>query len=177
MKNLNEQLNRMKSLMGEERLYGNLVDKKPINEWRNAIDDILKGGSRAAKSADEALDVMAKAEKYFADLKAANQIDEIPDLINDIAIYKNTSYFDDILKDFTRNIDTVDDFINHFDDFKPIYQSSMTPRNYEIANKFMSKLKLVDDMTEVNIMKEIDGVPYFLRLPGELNFRWVIFSQ
>ena len=27
MKNLNEQLNRMKSLMSEDRLFGNLVDK------------------------------------------------------------------------------------------------------------------------------------------------------
>jgi hypothetical protein len=177
MKNLNEQLNRMKSLMSEDRLFGNLVDKKPINEWGKAIDDILKGGSRAAKSADEALDVMVKAEKYFADLKAANQIKEMPDLIDDIAKSKASGSFEVILKDFSRNIDTVDDFVRHFDDFAPIYKAAMTPRNYEIATKFMSKLKGGGNLANVNIMKEIDGVPYFLKLPKEMDFNWIVFQK
>jgi hypothetical protein len=67
MKNLNEQINRMKSLMSEDRLFGNLVDKKPINEWPKAAkllgvgDDVLKVG---VKNSDEAVEVINRAVKY-----------------------------------------------------------------------------------------------------------------
>ena len=174
MKNLNEQINRMKSLMSEERLFGNLVDKKPINEWKKAVDDIIKGGSYAAKDADEALDVMIKAEKYFNDLKVAKQIDDVPKLIDDIAKSQGSGTFEVILKDFSRNIDTVDDFIRHFEDFKPIYKAAMSPRNYEVASVFMSK---ISNLKNLDIMMDINGVPYFLKLPKEMDFNWIVFQK
>lgn len=96
--------------------------------------------------------------------------------LNDTTKFIESSSFEVILKDFSRNIDTVDDFVRHFDDFAPIYKAAMTPRNYEIATRFMSKLKGGANLANVNIMKEIDGVPYFLKLPKEMDFNWIVFQ-
>ena len=45
MKNINEEINRIKQLFTEERLYGNLVNDKIINEQvskvKSAIDDLI----------------------------------------------------------------------------------------------------------------------------------------
>jgi hypothetical protein len=168
MKTLNEQLNRMKSLMGDGRLYGNLVDKKPINEWR------LIG--QAAKNSDEAFEIFSKAEKYYDDAVKSGKVSRTPEFLNNIS--KGTSEnYNTILNNFSRNLDTVDDMVKHMDEFDAIYKGILSPTQYDSYKSFI-KFASENGIENINIVKGLeDGSPYFMKFPAELNLRWVIFSQ
>jgi hypothetical protein len=53
MKNLNEEINRIKSLFTEERLYGNIGTPKILNEQlKKVLYTILSGGGTSLKNFD-----------------------------------------------------------------------------------------------------------------------------
>ena len=53
MKNLNEEINRIKSLFTEERLYGNIESPKILNEQlKKVLFDILSGAGASLKNFD-----------------------------------------------------------------------------------------------------------------------------
>lgn len=128
-------------------------------------------GDFSLRNTNDSEDIQAKAERYFDSLKATKQIKEVSELINDTTKLIDSSFFKGG-QDFL----TVDDFIRHFEDSQTIYKASMTPRDYKIATRFMSKLKEGANLEDVNIMKEIDGVPYFLKLPKEMGFNWIVYK-
>ncbi len=79
MKDINEEINRIKQLFTEERLYGNLVDKKIINEQviklKSAIDGFI---TKRGKSSDDVSEASAKLKldgigKKIGDFKSNDQ--------------------------------------------------------------------------------------------------------
>jgi hypothetical protein len=167
--NLNEQLNRMKSLMGDGRLYGNLVDKKPINEWR-----II---GQFAKNSDEALELFARAEKYYDDAVKSGKVSKVPSMIDDVVKSSGQGSFETILSRFSRNLDTVDDMIKHMDEFDDVYKAVLSPKQYDSYKSFI-KFASENGIENLDIIRGIEsGSPYFMRFPAELNLRWVIFAQ
>lgn len=120
------------------------------------------------RNTNDSEDIQAIAERYFDSLKATKQIKEVSELINDTTKLIDSGFFEGG-QDFL----TVDDFIRHFEDFKPIYKASMSPRGYEVASKFMSK---ISNLKNADIMMDINGVPYFLKLPKEMDFNWIVYK-
>ena len=49
----------------------------------------------------------------------------------------------------------------------------MSPRGYEVASKFMSK---ISNLKNLDIMMDINGLPYFLKLPKEMDFNWIVYK-
>ena len=100
-------------------------------------------GDFSLRNTNDSEDIQAKAERYFDSLKATKQIKEVSELINDTTKLIDSGFFEGG-QDFL----TVDDFIRHFEDFKPIYKASMSPRGYEVASKFMSKISKRYDLSD-----------------------------
>ena len=160
MKNLNEQLNRMKSLMSEERLFGNLVDKKPINEWGKAAkilgigDDVLKVGT---KNADEAVDVINKAVKYFDDANIAVRYSD--EMIKSV---------DDIATDFVKPINSSTELISHYKKYEPIYKYLYKDVPKKLKN-YESYLKALESGEVTDLTKLYKGKPVFSYMPDGIN--------
>ncbi len=160
MKNLNEQLNRMKSLMSEERLFGNLVDKKPINEWAKAAkilgigDDVLKVST---KNADEAVDVINKAVKYFDDANIAVRYSD--EMIKSV---------DDIATDFVKPINSSTELISHYKKYEPIYKYLYKDVPKKLKN-YESYLKALESGTVTDLTMMVKGKPLFSYMPDGVN--------
>jgi len=160
MKNLNEQINRMKSLMSEDRLFGNLVDKQPINEWSKAAkllglgDDVLKVGT---KNADEAVDVINKAVKYFDDANIAVRYSD--EMIKSV---------DDIATDFVKPINSNTELISHYKKYEPIYKYLYKETPIELKN-YESYLKSLESGTVTDLTMMYKGKPLFSQLPEGIN--------
>ena len=92
---LNEEMNRMKSLFGESRLYGNLVD----NEKTNLITEAGPGKRYFAKNLSKAFNVTLKSLEDLGDFtKFLNrEINSVDDMI------KHFDEFPDIWKAVTKN--------------------------------------------------------------------------
>jgi hypothetical protein len=160
MKNLNEQINRMKSLMSEDRLFGNLVDKKPINEWPKAAkllgvgDDVLKVGVR---NSDEAVEVINKAVKYFDDANIAVKYSD--EMIKSV---------DDIATDFVKPINSSTELISHYKKYEPIYKYLYKDTPKKLKN-YESYLKALESGTVTDLTMMVKGKPLFAYLPEGVN--------
>jgi hypothetical protein len=160
MKNLNEQINRMKSLMSEDRLFGNLVDKKPINEWGKAAkllgvgDDVFKVG---VKNSDEAVDVINKAIKYFDDANIAVRYSD--EMIKSV---------DDIATDFVKPINSSTELISHYKKYEPIYKYLYKDAPNKLKN-YESYLKALESGTVTDLTIMVKGKPLFSYLPEGVN--------
>lgn len=126
MKNLNEEINRIKSLFNEERLYGNIINESAggrfgwLNELLGAVDDVHVGKgfkkwqnfSMSYKNADEFLGIIKKNPDY---VKLINEDYPtyvrkiIDDIVKNGVITKTTpdllsnGYMKSILNTFKRN--------------------------------------------------------------------------
>ena len=94
MEPLNEEINRIKSLFTEERLYGNLVEKEVITEQgrkvlklgRSMWDDAV----RAMKTANKSIPTIPQStkDKFFTSLDNVKKLDDM------LVILKNTEFKD-----------------------------------------------------------------------------------
>ena len=87
MKNINEEINRIKSLFTEERLYGNLVEKEVITEQGRKV---LKLGRRmwddavtAMKAANKSIPDIPQAtkDKFFTSLDNVKKLDDMKKMV------------------------------------------------------------------------------------------------
>jgi hypothetical protein len=87
MKNINEEINRIKSLFTEERLYGNLVEKEVITEQGRKV---LKLGRRmwddaitAMKKANKSIPTIPQAtkDKFFTALDNVKKLDDMKTIV------------------------------------------------------------------------------------------------
>jgi len=164
MKTLNEQLNRMKSLMGDERLYGNLVDKNPINEWKyvakliGVSDDV---GEAFLKNSDDAEELLKNTIKYFDESGIAMK------------------YSDDFLpKYYTKTINSIDDLVTHYNRFRPAYKF-LTKANPNAFKNYESLMKYLGDGGEPSIIMKnaSDGNPIFTHLPKENDMNLIVLRN
>ena len=89
---INEEINRMKSLFGENRLYGNLVDNNIISEQRKFFSNLTDAFKVTLKSFDQ-LDTFTK----FIN----SEINTIDDII------KHIDEFEDMWKVVSKNLNTT----------------------------------------------------------------------
>ncbi len=160
MKNLQEELKRIKSLMTEERLYGNLVNdsKKPLltESWRSKMIAVLRKASKTD------LDLLNKG--YIDELSSAvmktgdnryNAIKNIFDKINSGAFNANSEMF---FKNLGVKGDELEYFISQYRKIQLLLTKSLADK-YDI--NMMVKYYKTFSLTSNNIQDMIDLIyPY-----------------
>ena len=152
--NLNEEINRIKSLFTEERLYGNLVDKKLIVEA--PIKGVIK---TLIKNTDEALNMLVKyGGKYAEDLYGGMSYQNL----------KNS------LDDFNAPLRSIDDMVKHFDGYKFFYKGLLDDQSFKNLKGYYD---LVAAGRNVDPMQVIGSGRLYSLLPKELDINAKILSN
>jgi hypothetical protein len=149
---MNEEVDRIKSLFTEERLYGNLVDKtaKLITEqkWSKLIDDILKGIAKGKKS------VVFKAP--LGDSRGALSIKKVGD---DIEWYRAGKKIDPTIENFLsivskKEIDDILYSVNNKNDLSNFLKSTDGGYNkiQDIIVKDMRAQGLLDESQATKLL-------------------------
>tara|TARA_R110002020_G_scaffold475523_1_gene710723 strand:- start:126 stop:2225 length:2100 start_codon:yes stop_codon:yes gene_type:complete len=152
--NLNEEINRIKSLFTEERLYGNLVEKEIIVEApiRGVIKTLLK-------NTDDAFDMLVKyGGKYADDLYGGMSGTNL----------KNS------LDDFNAPLRSIDDMAKHFDSYKFFYKGLLDPQSYKNLKGYY---ELVAAGRNVDPMRVVGSGRLYSFLPKELDINAKILSN
>ena len=146
--NLNEEINRIKSLFTEERLYGNLVDKKLIVE--QPIGNIINNKNDVKQLTDKERETIAN---YLKNMDQGNNIDKI----NNITKNKETN-LDGKSAEFCKpctkpmsNSQVVDWYFNTSIPTKSQYEKSLNDARLNAAGY---SEKVLDDMIKNTISIE-----------------------
>ena len=153
--NLNEEINRIKSLFTEERLYGNLVDKKLIVE--NAIKTVIRS---IAKNGHEAFEAMVK----YGGKQGDNLLRGLSG--KDLEL---------VINNFNRPLKSIDDMARHFDQYKFFYRGILDDKGYKNLTKYFDHVnqgRYVDPM-QVNSA----GTPLYAYLPKEMDINAKILAN
>lgn len=172
--NLNEEIDRIKSLFTEERLYGNLVDKGPklITEqkWSKLLDDIFKGILKGKKGKFTfnriAGDVRGElvAKKVGDDIVIFRGGRKITPTIDSFISSVAKRQIDDILSKSTKSIREFENFLTGkgYDDVQSIIVNDLRAQGFmseSQASKLISTLETANVGQEMAIRMFKDGKP------------------
>lgn len=136
-KTLNEEINRIKSLFSESRLYGNLVEKNIISEQKKFFSNLT--------------DAFKVTLKSFDDLNTFNKF-------------------------INKDISTVDDIIDHVDEFEDMWKLVSKNLNTTKLRSNLQKLKTIIDSGKLKNIPE-DKMKIALKgFPKEGGMQEMIFD-
>tara|TARA_R110002020_G_scaffold469916_1_gene695300 strand:+ start:399 stop:1595 length:1197 start_codon:yes stop_codon:yes gene_type:complete len=154
MKSLNEEINRIKSLFTEERLYGNLVEKELIVE--NPIKTVIKS---IAKNTDEAFNSLVKYGGKQSD-----------DLLRGL----NSGDLKYVIDNFNRPLKSIDDMVKHFDQYQFFYKGLLDEKGFRHLKGYYD---LVAAGRNADPLRVIGGYPLYAYLPKELDINAKILAN